>query len=225
MSAADLPDDWRSALSDELAGVDFSGLLSRVAAARSASTVYPPADEVFSAFHLTPFARARVLILGQDPYHGEGQGNGLAFSVKPGVKPPPSLVNMFKELERDLGCPIPSHGSLVPWAQQGVLMLNAVLTVRSAEPSSHKGLGWEEFTDAVIRVLNEKREHLVAVLWGAHARKKAKLFDGRHTVIEGAHPSPLSVKQFIGSRPFSKVNAALAAHGQPLIDWQLGAIP
>jgi uracil-DNA glycosylase len=221
VSAAGLPDDWRSALSDDLAGVDFAGLLARVGAERALSTVYPPADEVFSAFHLTPFERTRVLILGQDPYHGEGQGHGLAFSVKPGMKPPPSLVNMYKELERDLGCTVPSHGSLVPWAQQGVLLLNNVLTVRSGEANSHRGMGWEAFTDAVIRVLNDRREHMVAVLWGAHARKKATLFDGRHTLIEGAHPSPLSVKQFIGSRPFSQVNAALAAHGQTPIDWQL----
>ncbi len=217
----ELPGDWRSALSDELVAVDFDGLMMRVASERGASTVYPPAGETFSAFHLTPFEQTRVVVVGQDPYHGEGQGHGLAFSVKPGVKPPPSLVNMYKELERDLGCPIPSHGSLVAWARQGVLLLNTVLTVRSAEPNSHKGLGWEAFTDAVIRVLSAKRDHLVAVLWGAHARKKAKLFDARHTVIEGAHPSPLSVKQFIGSRPFSKVNAALLAHGQPAIDWQV----
>jgi len=194
--------------------------MARVADERAKAVVFPPADEVFSAFHHTPFARTRVVILGQDPYHGEGQGHGLAFSVKPGVKTPPSLVNMYKELERDLGCAIPSTGSLLPWAKQGVLLLNTVLTVRSAEPNSHKGLGWEALTDAAIRVVSDRAEHAVFVLWGGHARKKAKLVAAHHTLIEGAHPSPLSVKQFIGSRPFSKVNAALAAHGQPPIDWQ-----
>lgn len=223
MSFGELPADWRSVLSDDLARVDFDGLRARVATERATSTVFPPPDEVFSAFHLTPFEKTRVIVVGQDPYHGEGQGHGLAFSVKPGVKPPPSLVNMYKELERDLGCSIPNHGSLLRWAEQGVLMLNTVLTVRSAEPNSHKGLGWEAFTDAVIGALSARRDHVVAVLWGTHARKKAKLFDARHTVIEGAHPSPLSVKQFIGSRPFSRVNAALEARGGPPIDWRITA--
>ncbi|MBL8740279.1 MAG: uracil-DNA glycosylase [Myxococcales bacterium] len=221
MRAGELPLDWQLALAEDLASVDLTGLLARVAREREASTVFPPADEVFSAFQLTPFEKTRVLVLGQDPYHGERQGHGLAFSVKPGVKPPPSLVNIFKELERDVGCAIPATGHLAAWAQQGVLMLNTVLTVRSGEPNSHKGLGWEAFTDAVIKALSRKRDCLVAVLWGTHARKKAKLIDSRHTVIEGAHPSPLSVKQFIGSRPFSKVNDALEARGQAPIDWQI----
>src|SRR5262249_491653 len=154
-------------------------------------------DEVFSAFRLTPFQKTRVLVLGQDPYHGAGQAHGLAFSVKPGVKPPPSLVNIYKELHADLGCARPETGCLIPWAEQGVMLLNAVLTVREGEPNSHKGWGWEELTDAVISALDGRSEHLVFVLWGGHARKKAKLIDRRrHTIVEGAHPSPLSAKQW-----------------------------
>jgi uracil-DNA glycosylase len=213
-----LPEDWAEALG----GQPYLGeLIERVAGERSQTAVYPPEDEVFAAFHLTPFAETRVLLLGQDPYHGPGQAHGLAFSVKPGVKPPPSLVNIYKELEADLGCQRPVDGCLIPWARRGVMLLNTVLTVRGGEPNSHKGWGWESLTDAVIRALDARRQHTVFVLWGNHARKKAKLVGSHHTVVEGAHPSPLSAKQWFGSRPFSRINDALARHGQPAVDWQL----
>jgi uracil-DNA glycosylase len=164
-----------------------------------------------------------VLLLGQDPYHDDGQAHGLCFSVQPGVKPPPSLQNMFQELQNDIGCKIPNHGYLVHWARQGMLMLNAVLTVRAHTPNSHKNKGWEKFTDAVISRVNEKDSPVVFVLWGAYAQKKIKLIDtGRHTIIQSAHPSPLSANNgFFGSRPYSKINAALRAAGKPEIDWEI----
>ena len=218
-----LPPDWEEALRGDLQRIGFAALLERVAAERAAGEVFPPADETFTAFHATPFASTRVVILGQDPYHGPGQAHGLAFSVKPGVKPPPSLANIYRELRDDVGATIPDHGCLVGWAKQGVLLLNAVLTVRSGEAHSHKGIGWEGLTDAVIRALSARAEHVVFVLWGNFARKKARLIDARHTIIEGAHPSPLSAKAFMGSRPFSKVNEALRRRGQAEIDWQLVA--
>ena len=217
-----LPADWTQALSDELQRPYLPELLERVSAERKSNLIYPPEDEVFSAFHLTPFAETRVLILGQDPYHGAGQAHGLAFSVKPGVKPPPSLVNIYKELEADLGCPRPDTGCLIPWAQRGVMLLNTVLTVREGEPNSHKGWGWESLTDAVIRALDRREQPMVFVLWGGHARKKRPLISTRHTVVEGAHPSPLSARQWFGSRPFSRINAALEKNGQPPIDWRIG---
>jgi uracil-DNA glycosylase len=176
-----------------------------------------------TAFCQTPYPDVRVLLLGQDPYHDEGQAHGLCFSVKRGTPPPPSLRNIFAELRDDLGCKIPNTGCLLPWAKQGVLLLNAVLTVRAHEPGSHKDKGWEKFTDAVIRKLNERKEPLVFVLWGAYARKKAAFIDQRrHTIVESAHPSPLSASTgFFGSRPFSKINAALQKYGYPEINWQL----
>jgi uracil-DNA glycosylase len=217
-----LPDDWAEVLGDQLAQPWFRELGDRLKKERASATVYPPEDEVFSAFQLTPFKETRVLLLGQDPYHGAGQAHGLAFSVKPGVKPPPSLVNIYKELHADVGCARPEGGCLIPWAHQGVMLLNTVLTVREGEPNSHKGWGWEPLTDAVIAALDRRAEHLVFVLWGGHARKKAKLIDRRrHTIVEGAHPSPLSAKQWFGSRPFSQINAALKQHGQAEIDWRL----
>ena len=171
---------------------------------RRTHTVFPPEPDVFNALKLTPYARTNVLLLGQDPYHDDGQAHGLCFSVRPGIKPPPSLVNMFKELRDDLGCSIPRHGYLASWAEQGVLMLNAVLTVRAHEPNSHKERGWETFTDAIIRAVNARPSPVVFVLWGAYAQKKAKLIDAsRHPVLTAAHPSPLSAKKFFGSRPFS----------------------
>jgi uracil-DNA glycosylase len=190
---------------------------------RRAHTVYPPEDEVFAALELTPYERVKVMILGQDPYHGPGQAHGLAFSVRPGVAPPPSLRNIFRELRDELGCPPPRDGSLVPWARQGVLLLNAVLTVRAGEPNSHQGKGWETFTDAVIRAVNERPGRVVFVLWGGYAAKKEALIDaGRHAVLRSAHPSPLSAKRgFFGSRPFTKVNAALEDGGQAPVDWCL----
>jgi uracil-DNA glycosylase len=218
-----LPADWREVLREALESPSFRKLELFVEQERRKGTIHPSEADLFSAFRLTPYARVRVLLLGQDPYHGPGQAHGLAFSVQPGVPPPPSLVNIFKELQSDLGLPPPGSGSLVPWAEQGVLLLNAVLTVRESEPNSHAGEGWEEFTDAVIRAVNAKPEPVVFLLWGNYARKKRKLVDtNRHVVIESAHPSPLSAKSgFFGSRPFSRINEALSRHGQPPIDWRL----
>jgi uracil-DNA glycosylase len=185
--------------------------------------VYPAHDEVFAALHLTPFAEVKAVILGQDPYHGPDQAHGLCFSVRPGVRPPPSLQNIFKELEADLGIPPPSHGCLDSWARQGVLLLNASLTVRAGKAASHQGKGWETFTDEVLRTVNTKQERVVFILWGASARRKKALIDtSRHVVIESPHPSPLSASSgFFGSRPFSRANAALVEAGREPIDWSL----
>ncbi len=217
-----LPDDWKAVLADELKKPYFQQLKEFVDEERSEHTVYPPEGDVFNAFKLTPYHRVKVLLLGQDPYHDEGQAHGLCFSVKPGTRPPPSLVNIFKELHNDLGCKIPNHGYLVPWAEQGVMLLNAVLTVRAHKPTSHKNQGWETFTDAVIRALSDRPEPVVFLLWGAYAQKKIKLIDtDRHRIVAGAHPSPLSAKKFFGSKPFSAVNQALEDLGETPIDWQL----
>jgi len=219
----DLPASWRTVLQDELEKPYFAKLQQFVEEERSTQTIYPPADEVFTALKLTPYDSVRVFLLGQDPYHGEGQAHGLCFSVKPGIKPPPSLVNIYKELQSDTGATIPEHGYLTHWAEQGVLMLNAVLTVRQATPNSHKSKGWEKFTDAVIRHVNAKPDPVVFLLWGGYARKKTKLIDAdRHVVIESAHPSPLSARNgFFGSQPFSKINTALQEAGHDAIDWQI----
>jgi uracil-DNA glycosylase len=218
-----LPASWRPYLGAELEKPYFEKLRAFVERERRTHTVYPPEDEVFAALELTPYERVKVMILGQDPYHGPGQAHGLAFSVRPEVTPPPSLRNMLRELRDDVGCPLPDNGDLVPWARQGVLLLNAVLTVRDGEPNSHKGKGWETFTDAVIRAVNDRPEPVVFVLWGGYAGKKEALLDaGRHTVLKSAHPSPLSAKRgFFGSRPFSKINAALEKVGQAPVDWCL----
>jgi uracil-DNA glycosylase len=217
-----LPESWREALGDELGKPYFKELTEFVEEERAAGPVYPPREEVFAALEATPLDRVKVLILGQDPYHGEGQGHGLCFSVRPGVRIPPSLRNIYKELHADLGLPVPDNGYLMPWARQGVLLLNAVLTVRAGEPNSHKGKGWEKFTDAVIRAVSARAEPVVFVLWGGYARKKLPLIDTtRHAVVEGAHPSPLSAKKFLGSRPFSAVNTALVAAGREPVDWRV----
>jgi uracil-DNA glycosylase len=227
MNPGQLPPSWAAALAPEFEKPYFTDLISFLEEERASATVYPPPDQVFSAFHLTPFDEVRVLILGQDPYHGPGQAHGLAFSVCPGVTPPPSLANLFKELVSDTGCELPKSGSLIPWTRSGVMLLNAVLTVRAGEAASHQGKGWEKFTDAVIRALSARQKPLVFVLWGAAARKKAKLIDGkRHRILEGIHPSPLSAHQgFFGSKPFSKINALLKELGQPPIDWDLKEAP
>jgi uracil-DNA glycosylase len=209
-------------LADEVKKPYYRQLQEFVAEERRNHTVFPPESDVFNALKLTPYAETKVLLLGQDPYHDDGQAHGLCFSVRPGIKPPPSLVNIFKELHDDLGCSIPKHGYLVHWAEQGVLLLNAVLTVRAHEANSHKDKGWETFTDAIIRALNARPSPVVFVLWGAYAQKKAKLIDtSRHPVLTAAHPSPLSAKKFFGSRPFSAINAALHSIGKSPIDWQL----
>ena len=217
--------DWNPILRAELDADYFKDLQRFVAQERGRGRVYPPSDEVFAALHLTPYASVKVLILGQDPYHGPNQAHGLCFSVRPGVARPPSLENIFAELENDVGVKPPDHGCLDGWARQGVLLLNATLTVRSGQAASHQGKGWERFTDAVIEAVNRKTERVVFVLWGASARKKKGLIDtSRHVIIESAHPSPLSAHNgFFGSRPFSRANAALVAAGREPIDWSIPA--
>jgi uracil-DNA glycosylase len=217
-----LPDSWQSVLGEEVDKPYYRQLTDFVEAERKEHRVFPPREEVFAALEATPFDKVKVLILGQDPYHGEGQGHGLCFSVRPGVRTPPSLRNIFKEMREELGHPVPDNGYLLPWAEQGVLLLNAVLTVREGEANSHKGKGWEKFTDAVIRAVNGRSDPAVFVLWGNYAKKKLPLIDtARHTVIQGAHPSPLSAKLFFGSRPFSQIDAAVAAQGHTPIDWRI----
>ncbi|NBN96701.1 MAG: uracil-DNA glycosylase [Actinobacteria bacterium] len=215
--------DWNPLLRGEFEKPYWHQLQQFVRDERSSGVVYPRHEEVFAALHLTPYADVRVVILGQDPYHGAGQAHGLCFSVQHGVAVPPSLLNMFKELRDDLGISPASHGNLTKWAQQGVLLLNTTLTVRAGSAGSHHGKGWETFTDEVIRVVNT-RDFVVFVLWGANARRKKSLIDAsRHTIIESAHPSPLSAHNgFFGSRPFSRINAALEASGHSTIDWALG---
>jgi uracil-DNA glycosylase len=217
--------DWNPVLRGEWAKPYWPELQRFVAEERARADVYPPADEVFAALHLTPYERVKVLLLGQDPYHGPGQAHGLCFSVRPGVPPPPSLQNIFKELEADLGIAPPGHGCLDAWAAQGVLLLNTSLTVRARQAASHQGKGWEAFTDEVIRAVDRKPERVVFILWGAAARKKRALVDtSRHVVIESAHPSPLSAHNgFFGSRPFSRANAALEAAGREPVDWRIPA--
>jgi uracil-DNA glycosylase len=186
-------------------------------------TIYPPMHDIYNALHLTSFDGVKAVILGQDPYHGPGQAHGLSFSVKPGIDVPPSLQNMYKELRSDLGCRIPNHGCLQHWAEQGVLLLNAVLTVQSGMPNSHRGKGWERFTDRVIAELNKREKPVVFLLWGANAQEKGRLIDeSKHCVIRSPHPSPLSAHRgFFGSRPFSRTNAFLRSIGSEEIDWQL----
>ena len=215
--------DWNPLLRAEFEQPYWQELQTFVRDERAKHPVYPPHDEVFAALHLTPYADTKVLILGQDPYHGPKQAHGLCFSVRQGVRVPPSLVNIHKELHHDLGIPIPDHGNLEAWARQGVLLLNTTLTVRGGQAGSHANRGWELFTDRVINVVNDKSDHVVFVLWGNHARRKRELVDpSRHTVLESPHPSPFSANNgFFGSRPFSAVNDALLAHGRTPIDWSL----
>jgi uracil-DNA glycosylase len=217
--------DWNPILSNELAKPYWAELQEFVQAERAQHDVFPPHDEVFAALHFTPYADVKVLILGQDPYHGPGQAHGLCFSVRHGVRVPPSLVNIYKELEADLGLSAPAHGNLEAWARQGVLMLNASLTVRAHDAASHQGKGWETFTDEVIRAVNDKNDRVVFLLWGASARKKKSFVDtSRHVVIESPHPSPLSAHRgFLGSRPFSRANEALVSVGREPVDWALAA--
>jgi uracil-DNA glycosylase len=215
--------DWNPVLRGEFAKPYWQQLQRFVADQRVRHTVFPPEPEVFAALHLTSYADTRVVILGQDPYHGPKQAHGLCFSVRRGVAVPPSLVNIFKELHTDLGLPIPRHGNLEHWARQGVLLLNTTLTVQAGQAASHQGKGWELFTDEVLRTVNAKQQRVVFLLWGASARKKKSLIDlSRHVVLESAHPSPLSAHNgFFGSRPFSATNAVLEAAGLEPIDWSL----
>ncbi|EGY53647.1 uracil-DNA glycosylase [Neisseria shayeganii] len=216
---------WQQAIGAEKQAPYFQQILDTVRREREQGmTVYPPAAEVFNAFRATEFAGVKVVILGQDPYHGAGQAHGLAFSVRPGVAVPPSLLNIYKELAQDIaGFRIPRHGCLQSWADQGVLLLNTVLTVRAGQAHSHAPLGWERFTDRVVAVLNEAREHLVFMLWGSHAQKKGAIIDrSRHLVLTAPHPSPLSAHRgFFGCRHFSQANGYLKQHGLGEIDWQV----
>lgn len=213
--------DWNPLLRSSLDKPYFRDLQRFVAAERARHTVYPPPDEVYAALHHTSYAQTKVLILGQDPYHGPGQAHGLCFSVRRGIAVPPSLRNVFAELRSDLGIPPPTHGNLERWAAQGVLLLNATLTVRAGQAGSHQGQGWETFTDEIIATVNDKEEKVVFVLWGSYARKKRAMIDAdRHTIIESPHPSPLSAHNgFFGSKPFSRTNAALREAGRQEIDW------
>jgi uracil-DNA glycosylase len=222
-----LPDDlepgWLAALAPETRKPYWDELQDFVAQERADHTVYPPAADVYNAFRYTPLNKVKVLLLGQDPYPGAGQAHGLCFSVRPGVRLPASLRNIYQELNDDLGIPPVKHGYLASWARQGVLMLNACLTVRADSPNSHAGKGWEKFTDAAIKAVNDLKHTVVFLLWGAYAQKKIKLIDeSRHVIVKSAHPSPLSAANgFFGSKPFSKVNAALEKAGEKPINWQL----
>ena len=215
--------DWNPLLKQEFGKPYWKELQRYVYEERKQFKVFPENEEVFTAFHLTSFSDVKVLILGQDPYHGDGQAHGLSFSVKEGIAVPPSLRNIYKELKSDLGIDIPNHGNLEAWALQGVLLLNATLTVRAHQAGSHQGKGWETFTDQVIRQVNQKKEKTVFILWGAFARKKKDLIDlSQHHVIESSHPSPLSAHRgFFGSRPFSEANRVLMGAGREPVNWEL----
>ena len=215
--------EWEKALQGEFRKPYYRKLFETVGREYRTAAVYPPADDIFNAFHLTPLPDVKVVILGQDPYHEPGQAHGLSFSVMPGVEIPPSLVNIYQELHDDLGCKIPNNGCLTKWARQGVLLLNTVLTVRAHRAFSHKDIGWQEFTDAAIRVLAGQDRPLVFILWGRPAQQKASMITNpRHLILKSPHPSPLSAyRGFFGSRPFSKTNAYLEANGLTPIDWQI----
>ncbi|WP_445145905.1 uracil-DNA glycosylase [Dyella sp. Tek66A03] len=219
-----LEPSWKARIGDYLARPDMQALGEFLRAEKQAGKViYPPGPDIFAAFDHTPFDAVRVVILGQDPYHGPGQAHGLCFSVRPGVPSPPSLQNIFKEIQRDLGFPASDHGCLTPWADRGVLLLNSVLTVEQSLAASHQGKGWEGFTDAAIEALNREREGLVFMLWGAYAQRKGQLIDpARHCVLKSVHPSPLSAHRgFIGCGHFSSANQYLEAHGVAPVDWSL----
>jgi len=219
-----LEPSWKSRIGDWLLRPEMRELSAFLRKRKAAGAhVFPPGPEIFAAFNATPFEQVKVVVLGQDPYHGYGQAHGLSFSVMPGVPVPPSLLNIYKEIEADLAIPRPDHGCLLPWAHQGVLLLNAVLTVEEGKAGAHQGRGWEGFTDHVVDVLNREREGLVFLLWGAYAQQKGKVIDTRrHRVLKAPHPSPLSAHRgFLGCRHFSQTNDYLARHGQARIDWRL----
>lgn len=219
-----LEPSWKERIGDYLDRPEMLALSNFLREEKAqGKVIYPPGTDIFNAFAHTPFDKVRVVVLGQDPYHGPGQAHGLAFSVRPGVRIPPSLQNMFKEIEACLGIPRPDHGCLTPWADRGVLLLNAVLTVEAGQAGSHQGKGWEGFTDAAIDALNREREGLVFMLWGSHAQKKGQLIDGkRHKILRSVHPSPLSAHRgFMGCAHFAQANAYLESRGEPPIDWSL----
>ncbi|MFB1051270.1 uracil-DNA glycosylase [Paraliobacillus sp. JSM ZJ581] len=221
-----LSNDWSLMLADEFEKEYYIRLREFLKKEYQIQTVYPEMHDIFNALHYTSFADVKVVILGQDPYHGVNQAHGLSFSVKPEVTIPPSLRNIYKELHEDLGCTIPNHGNLIKWANQGVLLLNNVLTVRAGEAHSHQGIGWEQFTNRVIEVLNKKETPVVYILWGAAAQKKIKLIDtSKHFIVQSTHPSPLSAyRGFFGSKPFSKTNALLKQAGKEAVDWEIASI-
>ena len=214
---------WDNKLSEEYKKEYFTELMNFVKDEYEKKTIYPKKNEVFNAFRYTDFDNVKVVILGQDPYHGENQAHGLAFSVQPGVKIPPSLLNMYKELKEDVGCFIPNNGYLIPWSDQGVLLLNTALTVRAGEANSHQNKGWEIFTDEIIKKLNEREDPVIFVLWGGNARKKKAFIDSsKHYILEAPHPSPLSAHRgFFGCKHFSKINDILIKLGKEPIDWQI----
>ena len=218
-----LKNDWKNYLNSEFQKDYYIRLKEFLANEYNSKVIYPSSNDVFNALNFTPYEKVKVVILGQDPYHGPNQAHGLSFSVNPGIKTPPSLVNIYKELHTDLGCSIPNNGYLKKWADQGVLLLNTVLTVRAGEANSHKGIGWEIFTTKVIEVLNEKDTPIVFILWGNNAISKAKLITNpKHFIIKSVHPSPLSASRgFFGSKPFSKTNEFLISTNQEPIDWQI----
>lgn len=218
-----ISNDWQEALKGEYKKPYYKNLYQKVVEEYNHYQVFPEKDNIFNAFHFTPLNEVKVVILGQDPYHGAGQAHGLCFSVKPGVRIPPSLVNIYKELHDDLGCKIPNNGYLTKWASQGVLMLNTVLTVRAHEANSHRGIGWETFTDSAIQILNKQDRPIVYILWGKPAQNKKKMLDNpKHFIIESPHPSPLSsFRGFFGSKPFSKTNEFLIKNNLEPIDWQI----
>lgn len=218
-----IQNDWLAPLKSEFSKPYYAELFTFVKNEYATRQIFPPADDIFNAFHLTPLHAVKVVILGQDPYHNEGQAHGLCFSVKQEVEIPPSLVNIYQELHTDLGCYIPNNGCLTKWAEQGVLMLNTVLTVRAHQANSHRGMGWEQFTDAAIRILNEQDRPIVFILWGAPAGKKAQMLNNpKHLILKAPHPSPLSAyRGFFGSRPFSQTNDFLIKNGLEPIDWQI----
>lgn len=218
-----ITNDWLEPLSEEFKKSYYKELYQKIKEEYSARQIFPDADDIFNAFDFTPLSKVKVVILGQDPYHNVGQAHGLCFSVKPDVDVPPSLVNIYQELKADLGCSIPNNGYLKKWADQGVMLLNTVLTVRAHQANSHRGMGWEAFTDAAIRILNEQDHPMVFILWGKPAQsKKAMLNNPNHLILEAPHPSPLSAyRGFFGSRPFSQTNAFLEANQLEPIDWQI----
>ena len=216
-----LQNDWAEVLDEEFEKPYYKELREFLKHAYASERVYPPMEDIYNALRVTPYASTKVVILGQDPYHGPGQAHGLSFSVRPGVQPPPSLLNIFKEMESDIGCARPNHGCLLGWAEQGVLLLNTTLTVAQGRPNSHAGHGWETLTDAIIAKLSARQTPMVFILWGAHAQSKVALIDThRHHIIKSPHPSPLSASRgFFGSRPFSRANAYLIQDGLDPIDW------
>ncbi len=220
---AAITNDWLDAIGDEFKKEYYRDLYNFVKDEYSKTVIYPPADEIFNAFHFTPLSKVKVLLLGQDPYHNENQAHGLSFSVQPGQDIPPSLQNIYKELNEDLGCDIPNNGFLKKWADQGVLLLNTVLTVRAHQANSHKNRGWELFTDAIINAVNKQDRPIVYFLWGAPAQKKAAMLNNpKHLVLQAPHPSPLSAyRGFFGCRHFSKCNDFLVKNGLEPIDWQI----